>query len=193
MRAGPRDIFAVEFRNVAGKALFGPGGLKFEDEAKLRRRYAAVLEKTPLETLLGEAALWVLWPSTAAIWVFPVFLLRFSIDVAALASIGVFLVVQLAHMAFYSRRLNYALLVLGNRVLQGVYYAGWAAAFWRMGAATKVLALAVWLVLMATGVLQVIFVVPFLPVLKRVFARRPADQALHNVARYHERRSEPPA
>jgi hypothetical protein len=192
MRADSQDIFAVKFRNVAGKALFGPGGLKFEEEAELRRRYATALEDLPLETLLGEATLWVLWPSTAAIWLFPVFLLRFSIDFAALFTIGVFLAVQVAHMTFYNRRLNYVLLVLGNRALHCIYYVVWAVAFWRMGSVPKVIALAVWLPLMAFGILQVIFLVPFVPILKRVFERRPADQALSIVARYHERRSKPP-
>ncbi len=46
----------------------------------------------------------------------------------------------------------------------------------------KAMALAVWLALMATGVVQVLFTVPFTPALKRLFELGPADQALRNVA-----------
>jgi hypothetical protein len=53
----------------------------------------------------------------------------------------------------------------------------------------KALALAAWLLLMATGVVQVVFTVPFLPLLTRLFSARPADQALWNVACTHARRT----
>ena len=191
-----KNLFAVEFRNVPGKGLFASGGLKFKtDEATLRRQCAPLLDRVSIHTLLGEASLWVLWPSTAAIWVFPFLVWRLSIDWAILASIGVFLAVLVLNMLFYSRRLNYGVLVLGNRALQGVAYAGFAVAFWRTGMPVKIVALAAWLLLMALGVVQVIFVIPFVPLLKRVFARSPADQALRNVARHHARRAgiRPPA
>jgi hypothetical protein len=183
-----KNLFDVEFRNAPGKGVFASGGLKFQsDEQELRRRYARVLNMVPLETLLGEAALWVLWPSTAAIWAFPLLLWPLPVDVAVLYAIGLFLTVQVAHMRFYSRRLNYAGFVLGNRALQGLGYIAGAAAFWRTGEGTKALALGAWLVLMASGVLQVIFVVPFVPILKRILELRPADQALENVVQYHLR------
>ena len=189
MSAPSKDLFAVEFRNVPGKGVFASGGLKFQDdENALRRRYAKVLDTVSLNTLLGEAALWVLWPSTIAIWIFPALLWRLSIDVAVLVSIGVFLVAQIVHMLFYARWLNHVVFVLGNRALQILAYAACAAAFWIHGGPARPIALTAWLLLMATGVVQVVFVVPFLPILKRLFALRPADQALRNVACYYERR-----
>lgn len=184
------NLFSVEFRSIAGKGLFAAGGLKFQDdEPALRRRYGFLLKLVPLDVLLGEAALWVLWPSTAAIWAFPFLLWPLAIDRAVLAAIAVFLAVQVAHMLFYAQRLNYAVFVLGNRALQVILYAAGALFFWHAGAITKIIALAGWLLLMATGILQVIFVVPFLPLLKYWFDRRPADQALRNIARYHARRA----
>ena len=189
MSAPSKSLFAVGYRNVPGKGVFASGGLKFaSDEGALREQYADVLKTVPLETLLGEAALWVLWPSTAAIWAFPLLLWRLSVDMAVLASIALFLTVQVGHMLFYARRLNYAGFVLGNRALQLIVYAVWGIAFWRMDAPPKLVALAAWLLLMASGVVQVVFVVPFMPLLKRLFALRPADQALRNVALDHARR-----
>ncbi|MBI3664982.1 MAG: hypothetical protein HY236_01955 [Acidobacteria bacterium] len=182
-------VFAVEYRNVPGKGVFARGGLKFRsDEAALRQQYRAVLEKVSLETLLGEAALWVLGPSTAAIWAFPPLLWRLPVDRAVIYSGALFLLLQVAQMLFFSRRLNYVLLVLGNRALQVIVYAASALAEWRMGAPWKAVALAVWLALMATGVVQVLFTVPFTPILKRLFELGPADQALRNVAQRHARR-----
>ncbi len=188
MGVSSQDLFAVEFRDVPGKGVVAAGGLKFQDdEQSLRRRYGVVLQSVSLEVLLGEAALWVLWPSTIAIWAFPLLLWRLSIDIAVLAAIGLFLAVQIAHMMFYRRWLNYAVFVLANRALQVVVYAGCAALFWSDGAPRKAIAAGVWLAVMATGVAQVIFVVPFLPLLKSFFNPRPADQALQNVARYRGR------
>ncbi len=190
MRSRAQNLFAVTYRNVPGKGVFAQGGLKFQtEESAMRRQYAAVLRTAPLEVLLGEASLWVLWPSTAAIWAFPLLLWRFSTDVAVLAAIGLFLAVQIAHMLFYRQWLNYAGFVLGNRALQGLVYAGSAAGFWFSGQWMKALALAAWLLLMATGVVQVVFTVPFLPLLTRLFSARPADQALWNVACTHARRT----
>ncbi len=189
MAVPAQDLFAVGFRDVPGKGVVAAGGLKFQDsEEALRRRYSRILERISLHVLIGEAALWVLWPSTVAIWMFPLLLWRLSADIAVLAAIGLFLAVQIAHMMFYRRWLNYVVFVLANRALQLVAYAGCAALFWSHGAPGKALAAAVWLLLMATGVVQVIFVVPFMPILKSFFAQRPADQALQNAARYHERR-----
>ena len=183
-----KDLFAVEFRNYPGKGLYLKGGLKFKtDEDEMRRRYRPVLRLAPLEVLLGEAALWVLWPSTAAIWAFPLLLWLFRIDVAVLADIGVFLAVQVANLLFYSRPLNYAGFILGNRALQALAYAGCAVGLWFWGGPLKVLALAMWLLLMATGVVQVVFTVPFLPLLTRLFSQLPADQALWNIACSHAR------
>ncbi|HYM10547.1 MAG TPA: hypothetical protein VEU62_07440 [Bryobacterales bacterium] len=190
MSVRSKNLFAVEFPSIAGKGLFASGGLKFQDdEPALRRQYGFILKLVPLDVLLGEAALWVLWPSTVAIWVFPLLLWPLAIDRAVLAAIAVFLAVQIAHMLFYAQRLNYAVFVLGNRALQAAVYAVCALLFWHAGAITKIIALAAWLLLMATGILQVIFVVPFLPLLKYWFARRPADQALRNVVRHHARRA----
>ncbi len=184
----PEDLFAVEFRDVPGKGVVAARSLRFQDnEQALRRRYGAVLQNVSLNVLLGEAALWVLWPSTIAIWTFPLLLWRLSIDIAILAAIGVFLAIQITHMMFYRRWLNYAAFVLANRALQVVAYAVCAGLFWSHGTPRKAIAAAVWLALIAAGMVQVIFVVPFLPVLKSFFAQRPADQALQNVARYHER------
>jgi hypothetical protein len=186
------DFFAVSYRNVPGKGVFASGGLKFaSDEAELRRQYAAALEQSPLAALLGEAALWVLWPSTAAIWAFPFLLWWLRIDLAILADIGLFWLVQIATMLFYSRPLNYAVFVLGNRLLQALGYALAAAAIWWLGAPLKALALAVWLLIMAFGVAQVIFVVPFVPLLRRLFDGTPADQALRRIA--ENRRRQKPA
>ncbi len=180
------DPFSTSYRDLPGKAVTAAGGLRFKaDEAELRRRYAAALLHAPLETLVGEAATWVLWPSTAAIWVFPVLMWRLRVDLAVLAAIGVFLLVQVATMIFYSRPLNYISLALSNRALQAVFYAGWALAEPR-----QLAALAAWLALMAFGVVQVIFVVPFMPLLQRIFSLAPADQALRNVARRHARLAE---
>jgi len=188
MPESAKDPFAVEYRHVPGKGLFAAGGLRFHtEEADLRRDYAAALERVAFPRLLGEAALWVLWPSTAAIWAFPFLLARLSVDYALLADAGLFLAVQIVTMLFYARPLNYALLVLGNRPLQAVIYIAWAVWFWRDGATGKVVALAAWFLLMAFGVAQVIFVTPFLPLLKVLFSRTPADQALHQVARRYAR------
>lgn len=180
--------FAVEYRNVAGKAVFTRGGLKFgSDETALRKQYAPALERVALETLLGEAAVWVLWPATAAIWAFPPLVWRLSVDRAILAAAGVFLLVQIAHMLFYARGLNYVVLVLANRLVQALLYTGAVAAMLRADQPGKAAALAAWLLLMALGVLPVIFSVPLAPLLKRVLPRPPADQALGHVARYHQR------
>jgi len=184
MGAAPKDLFAVGYRNVPGKGVFASGGLKFQkEEDELRRQYAAALDRVSLNTLLGEATLWVLWPSTAAIWGFPILLWRLRLDLAVVAAIALFLAALVASMLFYARWLNYPVLVLGNRLVQTVVYTGWGLALWRTGSPAKVLALGAWLVLLSAGVLQVIFVTPFLPLLKAVFARGPADQALRNVAR----------
>lgn len=189
MSAFPKDLFAVEFRNLPGKGVQASGGLQFQsDESTLRRRYAKVLEAVPLNTLVGEATLWVLAPSTVSIWAFPLLLWRLSIDLAVLGAMGLFLAAQVAQMLVYARWLNYIVLVCGNRAVQILVYTGCVAAFWIHRDARKALALAVWLILMATGVVQVVMVVPFMPVLKRLFALRPADQALRNVARFHARR-----
>lgn len=189
MPAPPNDLFAVPFRSVPDKGLFAAGGLLFEgQEADIRREHAAALRKASLETLLGEATLWVLWPSTVAIWVFPFLLWKLPVDRAVLADVGVFLGVQIAHMLFYARWLNYALFALGNRAVQVMAYAAAGGWFWIAGQRGKIVALAAWLAFMALGVLQVIFVTPFLPLLKAVLSRRPANQALRNVARYHARR-----
>jgi hypothetical protein len=187
------DFFAVSYRNVPGKGVFAIGGLKFHsDEAELRRKYARALESARLDALLGEAALWVLWPSTAAIWAFPLLVWRLRIDWAILADIGVFWAVQIVTMLFYSRPLNYGVFVLGNRGLQALAYAGFALWFWRAETAMKVVFLAAWLILMAFGVVQVIFVVPFVPLLRRLFERTPADQALRHIARRYEREKPSP-
>ncbi len=186
--AKSKDPWLAEYRRVPGKGLFLAGGLRFQtEEDAFRREFRKALERAPFERLLGEAALWVLWPSTAAIWVFPALLWRLRVDYALLADIGVFLAVQVATMLVYARRLNYALVVLGNRPLQGVVYLAWAFALWRAGETAKLPALAVWFALMAFGVAQVIFVTPFLPVLRLLFARAPADQALRQVARRYQK------
>ncbi|MBI3696148.1 MAG: hypothetical protein HY238_15085 [Acidobacteria bacterium] len=190
MSRSSNNLFAVEYRNVPGKGVFASGGLKFQaSEDEMRREHQALLRRVSLNTLLGEAALWVLWPSTAAIWAFPLLVWRLPIDMAVLAAIGLFLAIQIAHMLFYAQRLNYVGLLMGNRALQAVVYAACIAAFWLHGDWQRALAAGVWLVVMATGVVQVIFTVPFMPILKRLFALRPADQALQNVARYHGRRA----
>jgi hypothetical protein len=182
------DFFAVQYRNVPGKGVFAAGGLKFQrDETELRREYAPVLQHVSLESLLGEAALWVLWPSTAAIWAFPVLLWRLRTDFAILADIGVFWAVQIATMLFYARPLNYAVFVLGNRALQALAYAAAAAAMWFLGEPMKIVALAGWLLAMAFGVVQVIFVVPLVPLLRRLFEGTPADRALRFIARNYLR------
>ena len=186
MSIPPKNLFTVEFRNVPGKGIFASRGLKFQsDESAMRKQYGPVLQSVPLDTLLGEATLWVLWPSTAAIWALPLLLGWLAVDVAVLSAIGLFLAVQVAHMLFYARWLNYVLFVLGNRALQALAYAVFAVAFWRAGAPMKAVALTAWLALMATGVVQVVFVVPFVPLLKQILSRSPADQALWNVARRH--------
>jgi len=178
-----KDLFAVEFRNIPDKGIFLKGGLKFRsDESETRRRYKPLLRRVPLEILLGEAALWVLWPSTAAIWIFPLLLLRLRIDIAVLVDIGIFFAVQIADMLFYSRTFNYVGFILANRALQALLYAMWGVWLWFSGGPAKVLALGAWLLLMATGVVQVVFTVPFLPLLTRVFSKLPADQALWRVA-----------
>src|SRR5262249_39275950 len=124
MAACPEDLFAVEFRDVPGKGVVAARGLKFQEgEQALRRRYNAALQTTSLNVLLGEAALWVLWPSTIAIWAFPLLLWRLPIDISILVTIGLFLAIQIAHMTFYRRRLNYAAFVLANRALQVTAYA----------------------------------------------------------------------
>jgi len=186
--ATPRDPFTLHYRRVPGKGLFAAGGLRFRtEEADLCRDHPALLDRVPFARLLGEAALWVLWPSTAAIWAFPALLARLSVDYAILADIGLFLAVQVVTMLFYARPLNYALVLLGNRPLQAVVYLVWAVWMWRSGVPGKIVALAVWFPLMAFGIAQVIFVTPFLPLLKVLFSRAPADQALHQVARRHSR------
>lgn len=193
MPPSSQDPFSVEYRAVPGKGLFAAGGLRFKtEESDLRRDYPTVLDQVPFPRLLGEAALWVLWPSTLAIWAFPVLLWLLRVDFALLWTIGLFLAVQVISMLFYARRLNYVLFVLGNRLLQTVVYSLWALALWRMGAPLKVVALGSWLLLMAGGIAQVIFVTPFLPVLKWLFAHSPADQALFQVTRgYAQRLKEP--
>jgi len=178
-----RDLFAVAYRNVPGKGLFASGGLKFQEEAALRREYGRVVERMGLEALIGEAAVWVLWPSTAAIWIFPWLLWLWRADAAVLASVGVFLVVQAAHMLFYARWLNYVGFVLANRLLQAVAYLGFVAAFWAAGSKAKAAGVTAWLVLMALGAAQVVFLAPFVPLLKVFFRRSPADQALMLVAK----------
>lgn len=191
MSYAAKDPFAVEYKTVPGKGLFVAGGLRFmTEEAEFRREHRAVVSRVPFQRLLGEASLWVLWPSTAAIWAFPALLWRLRVDYALLADIGVFLAVQVATMLFYARGLNYALLVLGNRPLQAVAYLAWAVVFWRIdGPGARVLALAVWFLLMAFGIAQVIFVTPFLPLLRVLFSRTPADQALRHVVRRYSRTS----
>ena len=187
MSPSAKDPFAVEYRTIPGKGLFAAGGLRFKtEESDLRRDYPG-LDGVPFARLLGEAALWVLWPSTAAIWAFPVFLWRLRIDYALLADIGLFLAVQLVTMLFYSPSLNYTLFVLGNRPLQTGVYLVWGILFWRAGAPTRIVPLAVWFLLMAFGVAQVIFVTPFLPLLRVLFSRAPADQALRHIARRYAR------
>jgi hypothetical protein len=181
------DFFDVPYRNIPGKGVFATGGLKFHnDEDELRQKYARALQSVRLEALLGEAALWVLWPSTAAIWVFPFLVWRLRIDWAILADIGVFWAIQIVTMLFYSRSLNYGVFILGNRALQALAYAAFAAGFWLAGTPLKVVSLAVWLILMAFGIVQVIFVIPFVPLLRRLFDRTPADQALRFIAHQYE-------
>ena len=188
MAPSSQDPFSVEYRAVPGKGLFAAGGLRFKtEESDLRRDYPSVLDQIPFPRLLGEAALWVLWPSTAAIWAFPALLQFLRVDYAILADIGVFLCVQIISMLFYSSPLNYALFVLGNRPLQAGVYLLWGVVFWRAGAPGQILPLAIWFLLMAFGVAQVVFVTPFLPLLRGVFSRTPADQALGHVARRYAR------
>ena len=188
MPSSSQDPFSVEYRAVPGKGLFAAGGLRFKtEESELRRDYPTVLDQVPFPRLLGEAALWVLWPSTVAIWLFPFCLQFLRVDYAILADIGIFLGVQLVSMLFYSFSLNYALFVLGNRPLQAGVYLLWAIVFWRTGVPGRILPLTIWFLLMAFGIAQVIFVTPFLPLLKGMFSRSPADQALGHVARRYAR------
>lgn len=189
MPPSSQDPFSVEYRTVPGKGLFAAGGLRFKtEESDLRRDYPAALNQVPFGRLLGEAALWVLWPSTVAIWAFPLCLQFLRVDYAILADIGLFLAVQLATMLFYSRQLNVALFVLGNRPLQAGVYLVWGIVFWRAGVPSRILPLVIWFLLMAFGVAQVIFVTPFLPLLRGLFARSPADQALRHIARCYAAR-----
>lgn len=184
MPPAAQDLFTVDYRTVPGKGLFASGGLRFKtEEADLRREFPAVLDQVPFPRLLGEAALWVLWPSTIAIWAFPAFLQFLSVDYALLADVGVFLAVQIVTMLFYSLPVNYALFVLGNRPLQAGVYLAWGLVYWRAGALARLLPLAIWFLLMAFGVAQVVFVTPFLPLLRGLFSRTPADQALRHIAR----------
>ncbi len=184
MAPSPQDPFSVEYRTIPGKGLFVAGGLRFKtEESDLRRDYPTVLDRVPFARLLGEAALWVLWPSTAAIWAFPAFLEFLRVDYALLADIGLFLTVQLVTMLFYSPALNLALFVLGNRPLQAGVYLAWGLVFWHAGVPSRILPLAIWFFLMASGVAQVIFVTPFLPLLRGLFSLPPADQALRHIVR----------
>jgi hypothetical protein len=188
MSRAAQDPFAVTYRQVAGKGIFAAGGLRFKtEEADLRREFPDVVKRIGVGRLLGEAALWVLWPSTVAIWAFPALLWRLRVDYAILADIGVFLGIQLVTMLFYSSRLNYSLLVFGNRPLQASVYLIWAVVYWRGESTVKILPLTIWFLLMAFGVAQVIFVTPFLPLLRVLFSRTPADQALRHIARGYGR------
>ena len=178
-------LFSLNYHNVPGQCVYAKGGLKFRaDEEKLYRYFSPILPHISLNDLIGEAVFWSMLPSTLAIWTFPILLYFKGISFALIATLILYLVAEIGHLAFYSKFLNYIIFVLGNNLLALVVYLIWAATLIFSGSMGEVIVLAIWFLFFALGLSQLILL-PLLPILTKFFALPPSDQILKNIGWYY--------
>jgi len=179
-------FFAVEYNDVEGQGVYARGGLKFRaDEASLRRYFAEILPHVSLNDLIGEATFWLLLPSTAAVWLFPVFLYFWGIASAVLATAAVYVFATVSHFLIYSKPVNYLVLLFSQRVPRLIVYAGWATIFLLKGLAAKALVVGAAFLFFAFGLESRMFATLLTPVYATLFSLAPSDLVLRNVGWYH--------
>lgn len=182
-------LFSLNYQNVPGQCVYARGGLKFRaDENTLRRYFSPILPHVSLNDLIGEAVFWSMLPSTLAIWTFP-FLLYFKGILFALITTAIlYLIVEIGHLSFYLKPLNYIIFILGNNFLAFIVYLIWTAILIFSGSIERVIILGIWFVFFALGFSQLILL-PLLPILTKFFALPPSDQILRNIGWYYGRKS----
>lgn len=182
-------LFSLDYQNMPGQCVYAKGGLKFRaDEDALRHYFAPILPYVSLNDLIGESVFWSMLPSTVAIWTFPFLLHSQGILFAIIATLVLYLVAEIGHMAFYIKPLNYVVFILGNQFLSLVVYIIWAVILILSGSIVGAIILGVWFLFFALGLSQIIFLFPIIPFLTKLFSLPPSDQVLKNVGWHYARK-----
>ncbi len=181
-------LSAVEYRDVSGRGVVAQGGLKFRaSEQSLSRYFAPILPFVTLNDLIGEAAFWILMPSTIAVWTLPLLLYLTGLPWALTWTIGLYLLAHIIHQLVYFKSLNYIVFMLGNRILQFVVYLFLAIVFANTNHLDWTITLAAMFLCIALG-LDVIFVSPLTLVLNRFVGLPTSDQLLRLIGWHYARK-----
>lgn len=180
----------VNYQNVPGQCVYAKGGLKFRaDEEALCRYFAPILPHVSLNDLIGEAVFWVLLPSTLVIWIFP-FLLFYSQEMlfAIIVAVALYLLLEIGHMSFYLKPLNYLVFILANPLPQLILYIVWAVILIRSGSVDKFIVLGVWFLFFKLGFDKLIFSPLLISLNEAHFSLPPSDTVLRNIGWYYARK-----
>lgn len=184
------ELFWVNYQNVPGQCVYAKGGLKFRgDEKALCRYFAPILPYVSLNNLIGEAVFWSLLPSTLAIWTFP-FLILYSQGIlfAIVVAVALCLLLEVGHMTFYFKPLNYLVFILANPLPQLVVYIVWAVILIRSASVGKFIVLGVWFLFFKFGFDKLIFSPLLISLNEAHFSLPPSDTVLRNIGWYYARK-----
>ena len=193
-------LFSISYQNEQGKCVYAKGGLKFRsDENTLRSYFAPILPHISLNDIIGESVFWSMLPSTSAVWIFPLLLYFKGGLFALIASLILQLILEVGHLLFYSKKINYIIFILGNGFLAFVFYLILVIMLIISGQTTEAMFLGIWFLFFTMGgneflVVSLAYLLLFLP--SRIYFKKTreflilpkSDQILKNVSWYYARK-----
>jgi len=183
-----KELFSLNYQNVPGQCVYAEGGLKFRaDENMLRHYFAPILSYISLNELIGEATFWSLFPSTLAIWVFPIFLYFKGISFALIATLILSIIVDIIHQVFYVKLINYVIFILTNKLLALIVYFILTIVLIRFNSLKQAIVLIAWGLFSISGLIEIIFF-PIDLILVKFFGLSKSDQVLRNIGWYYGRK-----
>lgn len=191
-------LFELNILDYPNRCIYA-GGLKFRaDKETLERCFNPILTHISLNDLVGEAVFWMFLPWTTAIYIFPFLLFSKGLSIALLATVIIYLSLEILHWFVYVKSINYLLFFLASPIPQIILYVAFGVLFYMSGSYFEIITLGIVLLFFRFGggvILSSIIFLPLHIIAGRYYRKTgkylflpSSDQVLRTIGFYYARK-----